>query len=349
MIERIILKNFRSYRDGAFEFSPGVNIIVGPNASGKTNLLEAVLVMARGSSYRAKDRDLIAFTKPWARIDAKLLGGHARTIKIRAEELKSYEFDGKAYSRISHQHTLPLVLFEPNNLMLLAGQPEFRRTFLDDLLEQLEPGYKTARRHYKRALSQRNALLKLKPSNFKEQIFAWDLRLSELGGYIARQRSNLAKELNKQLGGLYASMSGDKQKVSAEYQTHLPVETYETTLLKKLESSIDHDMVRGFTSFGPHREDLLIKFGKVPAGLKASRGETRTVLLALKVFELGVINRITGKQPILLLDDVFSELDETRRKLLTQHVSNYQTLITTTNADLVSRYGVKKNMSTINL
>lgn len=337
MIELIELHNYRSYKEAKFKLSPKINIVVGPNASGKTNLLEAVLVIARGGSYRAKDRDLISFDKAWARIDAKLRSGDTRTIKIRAEGTKSYEFGGKKYSRISHLHTIPLVLFEPNHLQLLSGHPELRRSFLDNLLTQLGPGYSAALRQYKRALNQRNALLKQKPNNFKDQIFAWDLRLSELGGYIARQRSNLVSELNKALGTIYEGMSKDKQAVSVEYQTHMPIDSYETALLKKLESAIDEDAIRGYTSQGPHREDFLIRFGDVPASLKASRGETRTVLLALKLFELSLLERFTGKKPLLLLDDVFSELDESRRKLLTETLVGYQVIITTTNADIIGK------------
>ena len=138
------LQHFRSYSDNAYKLSPGVNIIVGPNASGKTNLLEAVLVVARGSSYRVKDAELVQFSEPWARIDAHDDSGNARVVKIecptanlqhalKVSAKKSFELEGKKFIRMSRQKSLPAVLFEPNHLLLLSGSPELRRSYLDDL------------------------------------------------------------------------------------------------------------------------------------------------------------------------------------------------------------------------
>src|SRR6476469_4818869 len=138
MIANLRLQNFRSYTDETFEFSPSVNIVVGPNASGKTNLLEAVLVVARGSSYRAKDSELVSFGKDWARLDALVNDEDTRVIKLMSEPMpsKSYELSGKPYKRLSLAHSMPIVLFEPNNLQLLHGSPDGRRNYLDELLEQ---------------------------------------------------------------------------------------------------------------------------------------------------------------------------------------------------------------------
>jgi len=338
MLSGIELKQFRSYRDNSFEFGSGVNIIVGPNASGKSNLLEAILVLARGGSYRVSDADLIMFKESWARLDANLQDGSTRTFKLKREyerTTKSYEFDGKAYARLTHAHTLPVVLFEPNDLLLLHGQPEMRRNYLDDLLEQLEPGYGATRKHYRRVLSQRNALLKRNPSNIETQIFIWNVRLSELGGHIAHKRIELIEELKPEIKKLYMSIAKSKTDLSAAYDSQLPFESYETALLKRLESSLEKDIIRGFTTAGPHRDDLVLLFDGVPAAETASRGETRTALLALKIFELGLLERTRGQKPLLLLDDVFSELDGKRRHALTDYLQSYQTFITTTDADLV--------------
>ncbi len=136
MITDIRLQNFRSYKDSSFEISQGVNIIVGPNASGKTNLLEAILVLARGQSYRAKDTELVQFKKPWSRLEADLNNNTKRIVKIVIEPdpSKSFDLEGKSYKRLSLPHTIPIVLFEPNHLLLFAGSPERRRYYLDDLL-----------------------------------------------------------------------------------------------------------------------------------------------------------------------------------------------------------------------
>jgi DNA replication and repair protein RecF len=340
MIANLRLQNFRSYKDDTFEFSPAVNIVVGPNASGKTNLLEAVLVLAHGGSYRAKDMDLVGFGKPWARLDAMVENEDTRVIKLVNEPApgKSYELSGKPYKRLSLAHSLPVVLFEPNNLQLLHGSPEARRNYLDELLEQQVADYGAARRNYRRILAQRNALLKRgkKPTN--EELFAWNLRLSEFGALLARKRSELAKTVNGRLDAKYKELSTRKTKTELLYDTQFPVDNYESHMLKKLESSLAVDLLRGFTAAGPHREDFRVLFDGREAEETASRGETRTLVLALKIIELELLEEVRGIQPLLLLDDVFSELDGARRHALTDHLKNYQTFITTTDADIVSKH-----------
>lgn len=335
MITDLRLQHFRSYIDSSFELSPGVNIVVGPNASGKTNLLEALLVLARGSSYRAKDTELVNFNKDWSRLDVHLRNGHERTVKIKCDPptQKTYELDKKVHKRLSLQHTLPVVLFEPEDLRLLSGSPERRRDYLDDLLEQTTPGYKSVRRQYRRALAQRNTLLK--QDGNQNQVFPWNLRLSELAGQIVRSRVGLTKRISKDIGKLYREISGDQTKVTLEYQSRWPAGNYETKLLKELEINLHQDRLRGFTGSGPHREDLTVLFDGRPAQDAASRGEVRTAVLALKIIELEIIEELRGISPLLLLDDVFSELDGKRRHALTDYLAPYQTFITTTDADAV--------------
>lgn len=336
MIRDLRLQNFRSFTDGSFEFSAGVNIVMGPNASGKTNLLEAVLVLARGNSYRAKDSELIRFKKPWTRLDAHLASGSTRTVKITKEpdQKKTYEIDNKTYKRLSHATSLPVVLFEPDHLRLLSGGPERRRDYLDDLLEQTTPGYATIRRKYRRALAQRNALLKQKTSS-AGNVFPWDLRLSELAGQIVAARSLLTGQLNSEIGKIYKKLSGTNTAVELVYQSRWPSEGYESKLLKELETNLETDKLRGFTSAGPHREDLAVFFNGRSAQEVASRGEIRTAVLALKILELKLLEETRETTPLLLLDDVFSELDGRRRHALTDYLASYQTFITTTDADSV--------------
>lgn len=335
MITDLRLQHFRSYKDSSFELSPGVNIVVGPNASGKTNLLEALLVLSRGNSYRAKDNELVRFGRPWARLDIHMDDGRQRTVKITRESAagKTYELDKKVYKRLSLSLTLPVVLFEPEDLRLLSGGPERRRDYLDDLLEQTVPGYTGVRRQYRRALAQRNALLK--QGGNQNQVFPWNVRLSELAGQIVRARTGLAERLNEDIGKLYRKLSGSRTKVVLEYQSRWPAENYETKLLKELESSLEQDRLRGFTGNGPHREDLTVSFDGHPAQDAASRGEVRTAVLALKIIELKIIEEQRETPPLLLLDDVFSELDGKRRHALTDYLAPYQTFITTTDADAV--------------
>lgn len=344
MLADLHLQNYRSYIDDSFEFTSSVNIIVGPNASGKTNLLEAILVLARGSSYRAKDSELIAFNKEWARLDANLNDGDTRTVKLNpaANPVKTYEIEHKVYKRLTLSHSIPVVLFEPNHLQLLSGGPERRREYLDDLLSQTIVGYSGTVRQYKRALAQRNTLLKQPSGNIKKDMFPWNVRLSELAGQIIKARAGLAEELNAQVGILYKELSKTKTEVSIEYAHKWPTDAYESSMLNELEVTIDADMVKGFTGVGPHREDLVVRFDNHPAQDVASRGEVRTVVLALKITEMKILEEARDLTPLLLLDDVFSELDGKRRHALTDHLSKYQTFITTTDADLVLQHFTAK-------
>lgn len=347
MITDLRLQNFRSYKDASFELGNSVNIIVGPNASGKTNLLEAVLVLARGGSYRVHDAELVCFGRPWARIDSHGDHSEQRTIKIitKPNPGKQYELDGKPFKRLTLAHTLPVVLFEPNHLQLFAGGAERRRDYLDDLLEQTVAGYSTTRRQYRRALAQRNSLLKQSGNVPPAQLFPWDVRLSQLGGIMARARNELTQRINAEIGKLYKELSQTKTKLTVAYTHRWPIDSYESRFLGQLESGLLEDTQRGFTSSGPHREDLTVSFDGHPAPEIASRGEIRTAVLALKIIELKIIEELRETAPILLLDDVFSELDGKRRHALTSYLAPYQTFITTTDADaVIGHFGGKTNI-----
>jgi len=341
MISDLRLQQFRSYTDASFEFSDGVNIIVGPNGSGKTNLLEAILVLCRGGSYRVQDVDLLQFGATWLRLDAHIEpADHTRTVKLATEprQKKTYELDGKLYQRLTGQHMLPVVLFEPNHLQLLHGAPQLRRDYLDDILEQTYPGFTSFRRNYRRVLAQRNALLKRQRTPSVQELFPWNLRLSELGAVITRARSELAGQLAGRLGEVYQSISQAQTVVTLAYHPKFPLDTYESQVLAKLESNLHEDALRGFTAYGPHREDFVVTFDDRPAEEFASRGETRTAILALKVIELQLLAQTGNQTPLLLLDDVFSELDGSRRRALTGFLQTYQTFLTTTDADVVVKH-----------
>lgn len=341
-ITSLRLQQFRSYEDATFRFDGGVNIIVGPNASGKTNLLEAVLVAARGQSYRARDNELVMIDKPWARLDA-VADGDSRTVKLEAEPVfkKSFIINDQVLTRLSLQKTLPVVVFEPNHLLLLHGSPELRRSYLDDVLEETVPGYTATRRHYRRVLAQRNALLKRGLAVAERQIFPWNIRLSELAGQIVRQRQELIERLNQTAGQIYSDISATKTDVVLEYDSQWHADQYESHLLKKLESQLEIDAERGFTTAGPHRDDLAVYLNHQPAATTASRGETRDLVLLLKIMELHLLAGARQQPPMFLLDDVFSELDSKRRQALVQFLAPYQTLITTTDADVVEQYFTK--------
>jgi DNA replication and repair protein RecF len=338
MISDLRLQHFRSYEDEFVEPEAGVNIIVGPNASGKTNLLEAILVLCRGGSYRATDRELITHGKPWARLDA-VADKQERTVKLQAEGeavKKSYTIGGTELKRLPLARGVPVVLFEPNHMQLLTESPELRRSFLDDVIEQTVPAFGEYRRNYRRALAQRNSLLK--QSFTPDQIFVWNVRLSELGGQIAIARLDFIETHRAELARLYAKLAGKRTKTDMRYETKLDSAAYANSMLKGLEARLALDRERGFTSLGPHRDDLGLYLGDYPLSASASRGETRTMLLALKLLEVRSLEAAREHKPILLLDDVFSELDGARRRALTEHLRDHQTFITTTDADIVVQH-----------
>jgi len=343
MIVSLRLQNYRSYQDESFEFEPGVNIVVGPNASGKTNLLEAILIITRGSSYRGSDQDVITKGSDWARLDGVYLdnqqNAHPRTAKIRQDHTgieKQFELDDKPFKRLGPERMLPVVVFEPNHLQLITTSPEQRRNLLDNILELTELRFGALKRNYLRALAQRNAFLKQHPNTSLAEIFPWNVRLSDLGGHIATGRQTLIETFNETLSETYSSIAKQPHKVRLEYVSKVTSGNYASGLLKLYEKHHQLDCLRGFTGDGPHRDDARIFIDGTPIQEAASRGETRTLLLSLKVREAEMMESARGIKPLLLLDDVFGELDGARRHALTEFLTKYQTFITTTDADIVS-------------
>ena len=341
MITSLRLQNFRSYKDSSFEFGRVVNIIVGPNASGKTNLLEAVLVLARGRSYRASLPQLVKLGKTWARLDGNFADS-TRTLKI-TQTGPEFIVDDKTFKRLPTSINLPVVLFEPNHLQLMSGDPGRRRDWLDGLLENTDPIYKKTIASYRRTLAQRNALLKQSPQQIRSQVFAWDVRLSDLGGSIALARQQIVDQINKKITKPYGHIAGRRQSVSVKYSAQFLPASYSSKMLAKLGANLNLDMARGFTGCGPHREGLLFYLNGQPVSQAGSRGETRSLVLSLKIVEKDFVEAAFNSKPLLLLDDVFSELDGARRRGLVDYLSGYQTIITTTDADSVIGYFGKQH------
>ncbi len=334
----IRLQNYRSYSEASFEFDGGVTIIVGPNAAGKSNLIEAVLLVAGGSAYRGKE-GLINHDSDWARVDIHTDDNSSRTAKITQEEGKekaNIEFliDTKLYKRLSYDKKQPAVLFEPNNLFLMHGEPQSRRDYIDNVSAGITSSYSGTTSKYKRTLLQRNALLK-KDFIDKNELFVWNIRLAELAESIVKQRLNTLGLINERLPDTYSRISGKKSGLEALYKSPIGLKSYGAGFLKKLDNDFELDKIRGFTGSGPHREDFSVGLNGEPVYNTASRGEIRTLLLSLKIIELELLEQQTSNRPILMLDDVFSELDGSRRKALTKFLKNYQTIITTTDADII--------------
>ena len=337
-IQSLELTNFRSYEAARFELHPDVTLVVGPNASGKTNLLESLYVLASTKSFRAKDRDLVRHGQDHYRVVAQTDGTEfALGYAVGETSEKKITHDGVKRTLVGHVGQIQVTLFEPTDLELVAGAPEARRRYLDFLLCQTNRTYLKTLQQYRRVLKQRNALLDgFDMERIREQIFAWDVKLAELAVEIYRQRQELLRVLSEATPLLYREIAGETVEVGFEY---IPSVTgvYASEFLEALARNLTRDLAAGFTTIGPHREDFRIIFKNNDITKVASRGETRTLVLAMKLAELGYAEEHTGVSPLLLLDDVFSELDKYRRGYLLDRLDGYQTVVTTTDADAIAR------------
>ena len=328
-IKALHVQHLRSHDDFTIEFSPEVTIITGANGSGKTTLLEAIYITLQGSSFKGSDSELLKKETPWWRIDTKFDDTENRIVKFDPEKTtsrKQFVIDNKTTARIPAKQKYPVVLFEPEDLRLLHGSPARRRQFIDRFISQLNPLYGPTLRKYERALKQRNNLLKnALVSN--DELFAWNISLAEHGAFIIEQRIAFIEEINQNLGTLYQEIAGTHDDVSIHY-SHTFVGDIKQKLLNELHAHLDRDRYLGNTSVGPHRHDVIFEINTSPALSVASRGEARTIVLALKFLEVAIIEQLIDKQPIIQLDDVFSELDATRQKLLTSQLKGHQIIIT---------------------
>ena len=338
MFTSVRLQQFRSHSDSQYEFDNGVTIIIGPNGSGKTSIVEALYMASTGETFRNSDMSVITTGKDWSRVDTVTEHNDQRSIKLQLQNevlKKSYVFDGVEKQRFLQQYELPVVLFEPQDMNILVGDPSQRRDAIDRVLCVTMPHYRAHSKNYRRALAQRNAILKQMSGGNQQDIFVWDVRLSELGGVLHTARKQLINLFAQQFNDTYSAISGKQQNVTITYESDETGADYTASLLARLQHNIAKDVVRGFTSYGPHRDDIGVYVNGILAKTAASRGETRTLMLVLKMLELSAVEQATGQKPLLLLDDVFSELDGSRRRLLADATNGYQTIITTTEADVV--------------
>jgi len=311
-ISEVKVANLRSYALFEAQLDPHVTLILGPNGSGKTSLLEALYVMCRGTealyvmcrgtSFRGRDRDILAHNQVVADIRLDFSNGDTRRARLQlvaTDKLnKTFTVDDKTSQRLLAKYRLPVVLFEPDELRLLSSSPQRRRQFLDDVLSRLYPAYATTLSRFNRALLQRNELLKQQESMdfavwekhlfavWEKHLFVWDVKFAELASSLVRLRHGFTELANQHLSRLYSSMASKKHRVSMVYEPLGKVDSYQQKLLALLQHSHQHDALRGFTSHGPHRDDFTILLDDYPASDTASRGEMRTIMLAFKLLEV---------------------------------------------------------------
>ncbi len=332
----------RGFRNlGSLDFKPGshFNVIHGDNGAGKSNLLEAIYYLGALKSFRgAKTDDLVALDADSASLEALFDGGpapHRLRIDIGRSQRRRLQLDGKRPRSTSVWHqTVRMVLFHPGDLVLASGAPDKRRAFLDRILEQIDPVYGSTLASYEKALRSRNRLLKEDRTD-RRSVRAYDAILSKAGAVIGQARGRIIEDLAPRVEHAFTEVFAGEVPLRVCY---LPrVDPTEEAIAEALERSFEKDRARGFTADGPHGDDLELQLHGVGARHHGSQGQHRTIVLALKTAELDLLSERSGRVPILLLDDVSSELDRSRNRRFFEVLSHAggQVFLTTTHPEFI--------------
>ncbi|MBQ8245553.1 MAG: DNA replication/repair protein RecF [Lachnospiraceae bacterium] len=333
IIKSIELADYRNYEELNLTFDRGTTILYGDNAQGKTNILEAVYVAATTKSHKgSKDRDIIRFGKEEAHIRTYLEKECVETrvdMHLRKAGSKGIAIDGQKIKRAAELLGLcNVVFFSPEDLAIIKNGPAERRRFVDMELCQLDSIYLNDLNNYNKIVNQRNKLLKdmyLSPG-LKETLGIWDMQLVAYGSKIIERRKLFVSQLNEIIYEIHKRLSGGKEELKIKYEPDTSVDDFES----KLFMNMDRDMKLKMTSVGPHRDDFVFQIGGMDARKFGSQGQQRTAALSLKLAEIELVKKITNDTPVLLLDDVLSELDSSRQQLLLSAMGDIQTIITCT-------------------
>jgi DNA replication and repair protein RecF len=336
-ISSVSLRWFRSYEKQDVEFPKGITVLSGANAQGKTNMLEALFLCSAARSHRvSSDREMVMSGKKMASVKASFFrsdGKHTVDITLIADKGKRILFDDKPVSRLSQfVGQLSCVMFSPDDMRMVKDGPDLRRRFMDIALCQVRPAYLSALQHYNRALTQRNTLLRTAryETHFDESLTVWDAQLVAAGETIIQTRKEFISKLAPLAAQTYEEICGGGETLTIEYA---PSVLPQDNLSEVLKQGRETDLRRAMTTRGPHRDELHFEISGRPARVYASQGQQRTAALALKIAELHYLSDEQKQMPVLLLDDVFSELDSNRKRLLLPVVAKGQCVITCTEAE----------------
>ena len=348
-IKQLKLKNYRNYDLLELDFDPSTNILYGDNAQGKTNILESIYMCGTTKSHRGtKDRDMIRFGQEEAHIEAVIdKKGVPFEIDIH---LKNNSPKGVAINKMPIRRAIELfgivniVFFSPEDLNIIKNGPSERRKFIDLELSQLDKVYLSDLTNYNRIVNQRNKLLKdvYDRKDLMETLDIWDLQLVNYGKKIIDRRNKFIVELNEIVGKVHEQLTGGKEHLQIYYEPSVSSMDFETNLIKNREK----DIKMKSTSVGPHRDDICFMADGLDIRKFGSQGQQRTAALSLKLSEIEIVKKVINDTPILLLDDVLSELDKQRQNYLLDSISDIQTLITCTGLDdfVNNRFHINKIM-----
>ncbi len=345
-ISSLSLSNFRNYSSEKIEFSPYTNVIYGDNAQGKTNILEAVYIFSQGRSHRAKsDKELIKFGEDFAKLSLEFHDSE-RDYKAKVQLAKN----GKKNIKINHvqitklsmlMNYLNLVMFSPEDLDLVKGSPSARRRFIDSSVSQLYPRYLTSLIDYHKALAQKNSLLKvLKSKGAKSDVMlsVWNEQLAVEASKIMQYRIDFAKLINDFASKIQAEISDERLRIN--YSPGIKTDDIEkSAIFRYLEHNQRREIDFASAQVGVQRDDLHISINGKEARVYASQGQQRTAALSMKIAQADYIHSIKNEYPVLLLDDIMSELDINRRMYLSEKITGRQVLITSTDTDLIESTG----------
>ena len=347
-IERLAVRQFRNLRDFVFEPRDGINVIYGKNAQGKTNLLEAMWLFTGGKSFRgARDSEMIGFGAETARLDMNFFceeRSQNAVILIQNKKRNASLNGVEKNSALDLMGKFRAVIFSPEHLSLVKAGPAMRRNFVDGALCQIKPVYARLLYQYNRTLAQRNALLKDIPrhSELLDTLEIWDEKLSRYGGEIIRERFSYLKRLNPPAKEIYEGISRNSEEFSLHYRCGViqkkgGAEHYSKEMREALSAARSDDVAAGFTTVGPHRDDVEISVDGFSARSYASQGQQRSAVLALKLAEAALLEQKTQEEPVVFLDDVMSELDAGRQDYLLNHLEKRQIFITCCEPETVGR------------
>jgi DNA replication and repair protein RecF len=379
LIKSIILENFRNYKNLELDFDPSRNIIVGENAQGKTNLIEAIYLTAFARSFRTSNSaDLIRFGEKSGRVSTDIVSEDIEkniNISLRSDGKKMIQKDGKAIRRTTELlNNVVVIIFSPDDLKIIKDSPEKRRSFVNRELSQMRPRYYETLRNYGEALREKNALLKgyfnIRKKTFtradnlslneaaagaapersrydnsrkfnEDMLDIYDRQLADAGYELIRYRREFTEMLSSEAGEIMSRISGGREELRIEYKTACDFITGtegREILYSQFRHNRDKDIYSGYATLGPHRDDLEFYINGKDARKYGSQGQQRTIALSLKLAEIRIARQILDEPPVLLLDDVLSELDLDRQRFLVSEIDDVQLFITSAelNEEVVS-------------
>jgi len=335
-VKSLELNNYRNYENIQIDFDKGVNILYGDNAQGKTNALESIYLCSTTKSHRgSKDKEIVKFGQNEGHIRClfdKNEVDYQIDIHLRTEKSKGIAINGIKLKKAAElMGVINVILFSPEDLSIIKNGPSDRRRFVDSELCQLDKVYLYNLTSYNKIVNQRNSLLRdiVYHPELTDTLDVWDSQLISLGTKIIDRRTLFINQLNEIIYDIHKNLTGDKEKLLIKYDPNVEIMEYQQKLLRNREKDIKYKL----TSVGPHRDDFIFYINDMDSKKYGSQGQQRTAALSLKLSEIELVKNLTGNTPILLLDDVLSELDSNRQRYLLDFIGEIQTIITCTGLD----------------